>query len=518
MAAVPPPPARRRARPGSLDRPVNGRLYRGTWLLVGLPLLVLAFSVARPAALQPPNVPPAFDAADARTLAADLALTVPSRVPGRPAPPPPPGGSRASSRRTATRSRGSAFTAEIPGRGRIPLVNLVAEKTRALAQDDRRPRPPRRQRRRPGRERQRLRHGRPHRARAGIRACRRGGAPAAPVLAPLPVHRRRRPSAGSARPSSPPTRPSARTSSPSSTSTRSRATALPRLELTGDTPRSPSASLVETVRAQLAAETRSEPSRPSALRQLVDLGFPFSPYEQAPFVARGVPAVTITTGGDRPAARAGEGPDTLSGARLGQVGRATQNVVDALEQGIALSSGPSSYVYLGSRVVRGWAIEIVLVAMLLPFLVADRRPLRALPPPAHPDRTGAPQLPQPPRLLGLVRRRLRPLRRRGRLGGRRRQAAVARQRQLAHRRPHRARHPRGARLDRLPPPAHPAPARPPGGAARRAHGRPPRARRRRPPHRGDEPVRAPLPPAVAARVALAAAGARARLRSSARRC
>ena len=30
---------RRRARRGSLERPVNGRMYRGTWLLVGLPLL-----------------------------------------------------------------------------------------------------------------------------------------------------------------------------------------------------------------------------------------------------------------------------------------------------------------------------------------------------------------------------------------------------------------------------------------------------------------------------------------------
>ena len=39
--AVPPPRARRRPRPGSLDRPVNGRLYRGTWLLVGLPLLLV---------------------------------------------------------------------------------------------------------------------------------------------------------------------------------------------------------------------------------------------------------------------------------------------------------------------------------------------------------------------------------------------------------------------------------------------------------------------------------------------
>src|SRR5207248_6138937 len=85
MAAVPPPATRRRPRPGSLDRPVNGRLYRGTWLLVGLPLLVLAFSVARPPALQPPNLPPAFGRTDAAALAAQLALRFPSRIPGTPA-------------------------------------------------------------------------------------------------------------------------------------------------------------------------------------------------------------------------------------------------------------------------------------------------------------------------------------------------------------------------------------------------------------------------------------------------
>ena len=37
MAALPPRYARRRPRRGSLERPVNGRLYRGTWLLVGAP-------------------------------------------------------------------------------------------------------------------------------------------------------------------------------------------------------------------------------------------------------------------------------------------------------------------------------------------------------------------------------------------------------------------------------------------------------------------------------------------------
>ena len=69
MTAASPAPERRRSRPGSLERPINGRLYRGTWLLVGLPLLLLAFSVARPPALQLPNLPPAFKAATAAAIA-----------------------------------------------------------------------------------------------------------------------------------------------------------------------------------------------------------------------------------------------------------------------------------------------------------------------------------------------------------------------------------------------------------------------------------------------------------------
>ena len=81
MATVPPRPERRRARPGSLERPVNGRLYRGTWLLVGLPLLVAAFSVARPAPL-PRAFPPEFDGAAAKQLASELAELLPGPLPG----------------------------------------------------------------------------------------------------------------------------------------------------------------------------------------------------------------------------------------------------------------------------------------------------------------------------------------------------------------------------------------------------------------------------------------------------
>jgi len=359
----------RRPRPGSLDRPVNGRLYRGTWLLVGLPLLVLAFSVARPAALQPPNLPPAFDRTDARALAADLALRYPGRVPGTPA-------AGAAARWFAQQLtpygyvvEPEPFSATIPGQGRARLLNLVVEKRGlshktivVLA----------------------------HRDNAGVGPGANDNASGTAAL--IELARAYAPTGGAAQLRLPYSLLFLSTDGGAYGGLGAAAfaahspqrqdviavidldaiagTGQPRLELTGDTARSPAPGLVETVRAQIAAQTGTNPQHASALRQLVDFGFPFSAYEQAPFVARGIPAVTITTSPDRPPSGVGDGPGGLDGARLGQLGRATQNVVDALEQGIALPAGPSSYVYLGSRIVRGWAIEIVLVAALLPFLVA----------------------------------------------------------------------------------------------------------------------------------------------------
>jgi hypothetical protein len=348
---------------------VNGRLYRGTWLLVGLPLLVLAFSVARPPTLQPPNLPPAFDRTDAAALAAQLAVGFPGRIPGTPA-------ADAAARWFARELtpygydvQREPFTATVPGKGRISLVNLIVEKRGlshktivVLA----------------------------HRDDAGTGPGANDNASGTAAL--IELARAYAPAGGAAQLSLPYSLLFLSTDGgvygglgAAQFAARSpqrqdviavvdldaiAGRGVPRLVLTGDTARSPAAGLVQTVRAQLAAETGSDPGRASALRQLVDLGFPFSPYEQAPFVARGIPAVTITTSPDRPPNGVGDGTGGLDGARLGQIGRATQNVVDALEQGIALSPGPSSYVYLGSRIVRGWAIEIVLVAMLLPFLAA----------------------------------------------------------------------------------------------------------------------------------------------------
>jgi len=120
------PQPRRRPRPGSLDRPVSGRVYRGTWLLVALPLLVAAFSVGRPAALPQPALPPSFDQQAALTLARQLAAEYPDRTPGS-------AGDRGAARWLTSQlgtyglpTQVSNFDATIPGLGRRRLQNVTA--------------------------------------------------------------------------------------------------------------------------------------------------------------------------------------------------------------------------------------------------------------------------------------------------------------------------------------------------------------------------------------------------------
>ena len=70
--------------------------------------------------------------------------------------------------------------------------------------------------------------------------------------------------------------------------------------------------LVRTAAARLAEQTGVEPTLAArASRSSLDLAFPLSLYEQAPFVAHGVAAVALTSGGDRPPPAFGDTPDRL---------------------------------------------------------------------------------------------------------------------------------------------------------------------------------------------------------------
>jgi hypothetical protein len=369
VTAASPAHERRRSRPGSLERPVNGRLYRGTWLLVGLPLLLLAFSVARPPALQAPDLPPAFDGPTTAALASDLASNYPDRRPGTPGA----RGAAAWLRRELEPYgfdvRSERFTATIDGR-RTTLVNLVAEKA-GLS---------------PRQEIVVMAHRDDSGTGSGLDDNASGTA------ALVELARSYAPTAAAQRISLPYSLVFLSTDGATAGARGAAHFAAeqqggqdilavvnldaiggrgrPRLVFGGNTARSPAPGLVETARAGLAQEGGGDPSRPSGLQQLVGLGFPFDPYEQAPFVSRGVPAVTMTTAGARPPESRRRGGERLDVGHLRQIGLAAQDTIDALEQGVSLAQGPASYLFLGQRLIRGWAIEIVLVAMLAPFLAA----------------------------------------------------------------------------------------------------------------------------------------------------
>jgi Peptidase family M28 len=370
MAASRPPNRRRRPRRGSLERPVNARLYRGTWLLVALPLLLAAFSVSRPTPLPRPVLPPAFDVASARDLARELASKYPDRSPGT---------SGATGAALWVRDRLDAygletstdtFAATIPGIGRRTLTNVVALARGASAATI---------------------VVAAHRDDIGTGTGANDNASGTAALIELARLYATSSGGESAR-----SRVAEHTIAFVSTDggafgalgaehfadswrERNRVVAVvdldsiaggaPRLELAGDAPRSPAATLVATAAQRLLEQTGREPRRPSALAQLVDLGFPLSLYEQAPFVGRGIPAVTLTTAASSPPDPFTDRPSNLRTGPLGQIGTAAQQLLASLDQGLELAQGTTSYVFLGSRIVRGWALEIVLIAMLLPFLV-----------------------------------------------------------------------------------------------------------------------------------------------------
>ncbi len=370
MTATLRPVQRRRPRRGSLERPVNGRLYRSAFLVLSLPLLVLAFSVSRPPPLPAPLLPPNFDGVAATTLAADFARLYPDRVPGS-------AGSLGAARwfRDALRPYGIPLSADtwrqqVPGLGRVRLQNLWAvaagQSPDAIVVMA-------------------------HRDDIGIGPGADDDATGTAALVEL------------ARSYSQANSPAAERVRPAHTivflSTDGGAfgglgalrfverrafhvvatvnlTALagagpPRIVIAGDTPRSPAAALVETAAKRVFEQTGTRARRASFLAQLIDLGFPYTLNEQGPFVAQGIPAVTLTTGGERPPAAFTDRATNLRASRLAAMGRSAQELVGSLDGGLDLAQGTTSFLWAGDRIVRGWAIELLLFALLIPAFVVS---------------------------------------------------------------------------------------------------------------------------------------------------
>ncbi len=365
MAATRTPARRRRARRGTLERPVNGRLYRSSFFVLSVPLLILAFSIVRPTVLAAPPLPPSFDGAATKALA--VALTkLPDRAPGSSQSPLAAQWFKDQIAPYGLPVSKDVWRQNVSGLGRVTLRNLWAvaagqsdDAIVVLAHRDDTGTGPGANDDASGtaalvelaRTYAQTSPGEPVRSSHTIVFLSTdggsfGGLGAVRFAEHSPFHIVSVIDLDAIASGGP-----------------------PRVVITGDTPRSPSPTLVQTAARRILEQMSVGPRRAGFLSQLIDLAFPFTLYEQGPFVARGIPAITLTTAGDRPPDPFADRPERLDGAQLGAVGRSVQQLIGTLDQGPDPAQGSTSYVWLGGRIIRGWAIQLMLFGLLVPFFV-----------------------------------------------------------------------------------------------------------------------------------------------------
>jgi len=121
------------------------------------------------------------------------------------------------------------------------------------------------------------------------------------------------------------------------------------------------AGFAEGVADVLAAAGGGTIARPGFLHEFVQLVVPpRTPGGQAPFVQRRIPSITI---GDDPRTASDDAPDA---DRFTHTSQAVNDLVLAIDAGSA-PPGPSGiYLRAGSRVLSGWVLALLAVALLVP--------------------------------------------------------------------------------------------------------------------------------------------------------
>jgi hypothetical protein len=123
--------------------------------------------------------------------------------------------------------------------------------------------------------------------------------------------------------------------------------------------------LRNTVASQLTKQAALNTGGTGVFGQFAHLAFPLTLSNQAPFDARGVPAVTVSVSGE-----AGPGPAAALGSaeQMNTLGRAVLSTVGALD-GAASVPAPSAYLLVSGKVVPGWAISLLVLALIAPVVM-----------------------------------------------------------------------------------------------------------------------------------------------------
>ncbi len=126
-----------------------------------------------------------------------------------------------------------------------------------------------------------------------------------------------------------------------------------------------SLQLRRTVESAVHTETGMQPGGEPVGDQFTRLAIPLTVGEQGPFNALGVPAVTLSAGGERPPAA--DAP--VSEARLDAFGRAALRAISALDAGHDVPAA-TPYMTIQHEMLPAWPVRLLVASLILPVLLA----------------------------------------------------------------------------------------------------------------------------------------------------
>jgi hypothetical protein len=124
-------------------------------------------------------------------------------------------------------------------------------------------------------------------------------------------------------------------------------------------------ALQRTLDGAISQEVGTDSGAPGLASQLAHLALPLSTGEEAPLNSAGTPAVLVQVSGERgPSAR-----EKVSANRLQNFGKAVLSSIYALDEAPNIAPSFAARVSLGHKLLAGWAVRLLVLALLLPPLL-----------------------------------------------------------------------------------------------------------------------------------------------------
>lgn len=124
--------------------------------------------------------------------------------------------------------------------------------------------------------------------------------------------------------------------------------------------------LARTMEAGVTGQAGTDPGRANPLTQWARMAFPGTPGEQGELGREGFAAVLLQVSGERPPAS----DDKIDTRRMELFGRAVLRTVYALDNGPDIADGPQAQIVASRKVLPGWAVRLLVAALLAPALLA----------------------------------------------------------------------------------------------------------------------------------------------------